>query len=97
MPRSLTVAARYRSLTARGSDPSRVLSGSGNCKRSRLMSRPLAFFITFTTYGAWLHGDDAGSVDRDHNEPDTPLLPADPRRASQEGAAAGSRPLNMKS
>jgi hypothetical protein len=25
---------------------------------------PLAYFITFTTYGAWLHGRAPGSVDR---------------------------------
>lgn len=30
----------------------------------------LAYFITFSTYGAWLHGTDRGkgSVDREHNE-----------------------------
>ena len=39
---------------------------------------PLAYLITFTTYGAWLHGRDIGSVDKHHNEPDTPFLPPDP-------------------
>jgi REP element-mobilizing transposase RayT len=29
--------------------------------------RPLAYFLTFTTHGTWLHGDERGSVDRDHN------------------------------
>ena len=28
------------------------------------MSDPLAYFITFTCYGNWLHGDERGSVDR---------------------------------
>jgi hypothetical protein len=28
---------------------------------------PLAYFITFHCYGAWLHGDERGSVDRNHN------------------------------
>jgi REP element-mobilizing transposase RayT len=28
---------------------------------------PLAFLITFRTYGTWLHGDERGSVDRHHN------------------------------
>ncbi len=41
------------------------------------MSGPLAYFITFTTYGTWLHGRDPGSVDRQHNQPGTPFLPAD--------------------
>lgn len=38
---------------------------------------PLAYFITFTTYGAWLHGRAPGSVDREHNHPGTPFLPPD--------------------
>lgn len=51
------------------------------------MSDPLAYFLTFTTYGSWLHGRTPGSVDRDHNIPGTPFLPANPaleaaRRAS---------------
>ena len=40
--------------------------------------QPLAYFLTFTTYGTRLHGDDRGSVDRDHNGYGTPLLPPDP-------------------
>jgi REP element-mobilizing transposase RayT len=43
------------------------------------MPTPLAYFITFTTYGTWLHGRDPGSVDTDHNEPHTPFLPGDPK------------------
>lgn len=27
----------------------------------------LAYFITFSTYGTWLHGSEKGSVDRQHN------------------------------
>lgn len=41
------------------------------------MSAPLAYFITFTTYGTWLHGREPGSVDREHNVPGTPFLPPD--------------------
>jgi REP element-mobilizing transposase RayT len=41
------------------------------------MSRPLAYFITFSTYGAWLHGREIGSVDKQHNEVGTPFLPPD--------------------
>ncbi len=41
------------------------------------MADPLAYFITFTTYGTWLHGRDSGSVDREHNLPGMPFLPAD--------------------
>jgi hypothetical protein len=38
---------------------------------------PLAYFITFSTYGSWLHGEEKGSVDRAHNLPGTPYLEAD--------------------
>jgi REP element-mobilizing transposase RayT len=29
---------------------------------------PIAYHLTFTTYGTWLHGDDRGSVDRKTHE-----------------------------
>src|SRR3990167_723954 len=36
---------------------------------------PLAYFITLTTYGTWLHGDHRGSVDRLwHHTFDTPRI-----------------------
>ncbi len=45
-------------------------------------SEPLAYLITFTTYGTWLHGDERGSVDPAHNVPGTPLLDPDPQRST---------------
>jgi REP element-mobilizing transposase RayT len=37
---------------------------------------PLAFLITFRTYGTWLHGDEKGSVGRNGNNIyGTPLMP----------------------
>lgn len=42
--------------------------------------QPLAYFLTFTTYGTWLHGQAPGSVDRDHNQFGAPLLDSDSRR-----------------
>ena len=41
------------------------------------MAEPLAYFITFTTYGTWLHGRNPGSVDRKHNKYGMPVLPPD--------------------
>ena len=35
------------------------------------------YFLTWTTRGTWLHGDERGSVDRDHNTRGSPLLPPD--------------------
>lgn len=36
---------------------------------------PLAYLITFRTYGTWLHGDERGSVDRFHNRYRSPYIP----------------------
>jgi REP element-mobilizing transposase RayT len=44
------------------------------------MAEPLAYLLTWTCYGTWLHGDPRGSVDAEHNAPGTPLAPANPRR-----------------
>ena len=35
---------------------------------------PLAFFISFRTYGTWLHGDERGSIDRFHNRYRSPYI-----------------------
>src|SRR6478672_5798959 len=35
---------------------------------------PLAYLITFRTYGTWLHGDERGSVDRHNNVYGTPRI-----------------------
>jgi hypothetical protein len=50
---------------------------------------PLAYFITFSTYGTWLHGTHKGkgSVDRTHNKPGTPYLPTDAARHQRERAS----------
>ncbi len=37
----------------------------------------MIYFLTFRTYGTWLHGDERGSVDRFHNQVGEPLLGAD--------------------
>src|SRR5258707_11431294 len=36
---------------------------------------PLAFLITFRSYGTWLHGDERGSVNRFRNRYKSPRLP----------------------
>ena len=40
---------------------------------------PLAYLITFRTYGTWLHGDARGSIDRVHNRYRDPYLPPSER------------------
>ena len=53
---------------------------------------PLAYLITFTCYGARLHGDVAGSVDRDHNVYGTPFLAPNPVRVGSEERRARQEP-----
>ena len=38
---------------------------------------PLAYLISFRSYGTWLHGDQRGSTDRFHNRYRDPYLPPD--------------------
>lgn len=45
----------------------------------------LAYFISWTCYGTRLHGDERGTVDRQHNRVGTPFLRPSPVR--QEAAA----------
>jgi REP element-mobilizing transposase RayT len=47
---------------------------------------PLAYFISFRTYGTWLHGDKRGSIDRFHNRYQWPYIPQneDWRKYSQQ-------------
>ena len=43
---------------------------------------PIAYFITFHTYGTWLHGSEKGSIDRSHNRHGDEVLPPDDRLES---------------
>jgi REP element-mobilizing transposase RayT len=56
---------------------------------------PLAYLITFTCYGARLHGHKDGSVDKNHNVYGTPHLPANPRRVSSEERRAKNVPYKL--
>ena len=47
-------------------------------------SQPLAYLLTWPTYGSRLHGDERGSVDRAHNQPHTPMLDHNPNRLGWE-------------
>lgn len=56
---------------------------------------PLAYLITFRTYGTWLHGKQAGSVDRGHNMPGTPMLSPDPDREAYERSLMDQAPYEL--
>jgi hypothetical protein len=57
----------------------------------------LAYFITFTTYGTWLHGSakGKGSVDEEHNEFGTPFVSPDAQREQQAREAMVQPPYVM--
>lgn len=55
----------------------------------------MTYFITFSCYGARLHGDESGSVDRRHNVPGAPLVDADPKRAAAARARMQEEPYAM--
>lgn len=55
----------------------------------------LAYLITFSTYGTWLHGEFAGSVDLDHNRPGAPTLAPDPIRVQYEQKLLLTRPVKL--
>ena len=50
---------------------------------------PLAYFITFSTYGTWMHGTEKaeGSVDDEHNAYGAPFVEADAKREQVEREA----------
>ena len=47
----------------------------------------MTYFITFACYGARLHGDESGSVDRHHNLVGSRLLEPDAQRVTRERRA----------
>jgi REP element-mobilizing transposase RayT len=51
------------------------------------MDAPVAYFITFTTYGTWLQGRDPGWVDRAHNRFGTPIPGPDAARHAGQRTA----------
>jgi REP element-mobilizing transposase RayT len=65
------------------------------CDTNGVKDFPLAYLITFTCYGTWLHGEEAGSVDRDHNIPGTPFLETDTERAAFERSRMKQPPYEL--
>ena len=57
---------------------------------------PLAYFISFRTYGTWLHGDERGSVDRRyHNKYGTPKITPSQRLVDAERKLLKHPPLTL--
>ena len=61
--------------------------------RLSTVSEPLAYFITIRTYGTWLHGDERGSTDPEHNAYGSPHLPPDPSWVGSAAKRMKDRPF----
>jgi REP element-mobilizing transposase RayT len=55
----------------------------------------LTYLITFACYGGHLHGDESGSVDREHNLPGSRMVAGDPKRVSAERHLMDQPPYSM--
>ena len=56
---------------------------------------PLAYFITFRSYGTWLHGDERGSTDRHRNQYGSPKIPKNPSWVGVNARALPHPPVTL--
>jgi REP element-mobilizing transposase RayT len=57
---------------------------------------PVAYFITFHTYGTWFHGDDRGSINRKgNNTPGSPMIAPDPQLEKIERSRLKHPPVKI--
>ena len=56
---------------------------------------PVGYLITFRCYGTWLHGDERGSVDRNHRRYGTPMLPASSQRILHDTRLMKQTPVRL--
>ena len=54
---------------------------------------PLAYLITFRCYGTWIHGDQRGSVDRNHNKYRGPYASPNEKRRLSNRALLKTEPV----
>ena len=57
---------------------------------------PLAYFISFRTYGTWLHGDKRGSIDRFHNQYRSPYIEPNEEWQDHSQKLLRAKPLILK-
>lgn len=60
-----------------------------------MANEPLAYLITFTCYGCWLHGRAQGSVDAEHNQIGTPFLAPNPTVEQEERRQLRDPPCSL--
>jgi REP element-mobilizing transposase RayT len=56
---------------------------------------PIGYLITFRSYGTWLHGDERGSIDRNHRRYGTPTLPPSSLRMRRDRSLMKQTPVNL--
>ncbi|NNE66208.1 MAG: hypothetical protein HKN33_06545 [Pyrinomonadaceae bacterium] len=56
---------------------------------------PLAYLISFRTYGTWLHGDSRGSTDRNNNVYGDPFYPVHPEWERMRQSQLKSSPVKL--
>src|SRR4030042_445181 len=59
------------------------------------MKYPLAYLITFTTYGTWLHGDKRASVNEEHNRFGDQFVPCNPGLNTKEQSSLKHPPIKL--
>ena len=65
------------------------------CRYLHMRTHPVAYLITFRTYGTWLHGDPRGSVHRRACTYGTPLYPPMPGLVGAERAELKHAPIRL--
>jgi REP element-mobilizing transposase RayT len=61
-----------------------------------MVTEPLAYFISFHTYGTWLHGDKKGSVDRRRKTFGEPFVMPDQHRTQASEARMDAPPFTLQ-
>ncbi len=61
------------------------------------MKYPLAYLITFTTYGTWLHGDKRASVNKEHNRFGEEFVPCNTGLNTKEQSFLKHPPIKLNS
>jgi len=62
-----------------------------------VINDPLAYFLTWHTYGTWLHGDAAGSIDASHNQYGSDHIGHHPKRLERASSWMNHPPLTLDS
>jgi len=64
-------------------------------ERLQFASKLVTYLITFASYGCHIHGNESGSVDREHNLSGSRLVEADPKRVLAERRLMDQPPYSM--